>query len=840
MALPDSNSLERETLIEAFHRARQTGERGQAVFFLEKALQTPEYRPEALIWKGIEALQQQRPQHAFVYLSNAANALPSRADVCAMVGRSVLDQQQPERAVQLLTAAWQQMPTDVALRISRWQALSMTQKPENLRKRILTQLPDIDEPKELALVLGLLAAQGDAPTFVGVVRFQPATHEAHGWAVNLRQPRSIVTMQISSNDQVTACSAELAHPLLTAAGLPSSHGGFRVRINDPGAALHAHFDDGNPAAGSPLSNLPAFAPPAPLGKNISRQEPVNVLVPVYDGYDETMECLHSVLRNHSRNRTAHRLVVLDDATPDPRLRQALQSLASAGKIEHVQHAANLGFIRNVNRGMALSPERDVVWLNADTRVHGNWLDRLRAVAYSSQDIASVCPLTNNGELMSFPESRASQAMPDAAQQAELDDLARLTASPAIEIETGCGFCLYIKRSAIDSVGYLDEVHLLRGYGEETDWCLRARARGWRHMGAPHVFVAHQGGISFGDEKALRVAHNNAILTRRYPDASDRYQDFCLRDPLKPARQSLQRARLTQLAKQMTESPTSVWPVSGFKQLHIQQAASKNAVPLTLTWRHQGQKTSVSLEAQLQPLHLRLEYVLPDDASRLVDDLRDLPLDELIYQQLATCPVGLMHLPAALKKPYRILCRDDQLLQPNATHDWAAFAREALRVHLPWKALHKRYTAALPGANFVIEPKRKTLAAAKPTPRTLLIADALHDARLAEQWLALAQRITRENLPVILVVHSDGPWLHALLATGSVHALANVPGLSSADCVLLAGCKAALSLELNPGASWHAPALAASLGLPLYARAGTVANEAGAYSINQLALPLSRT
>jgi GT2 family glycosyltransferase len=837
--MSDSKPIERGTLMDAFHRARQTGERGQAMFVLEKALQTPEYRPEALIWKGIEALQQQRPHHAFIYLTSAADALPNRADVRAMVGRSVLAQQQTERAVQFLNAAWQQMPTDVALRISRWQALSKTETPQSLRKRIVAQLPDIEDPKELALVLGLLAAQPDGPTYTGVARFHAATREVQGWAVNLKNPKSIVSLRISSNEQITDCIAELADPLLTASGLPSTHGAFRVRINDPALTLHVRFDDGTIVAGSPLSNLPLFAPPAPLGKNASRLEPVDVLVPVYDGYDETMECLHSVLRNRSLNRTAHRLVVLDDATPDPQLREALQSLAAAGEIEHVQHPANLGFIRNVNRGMALSPERDVVWLNADTRVHGNWLDRLRAVAYSDKDIASVCPLTNNGELMSFPESRISQPMPDAAQQAELDDLARITASPAVEIETGCGFCLYIKRSALDSVGYLDEVHLLRGYGEETDWCLRARARGWRHMGATHVFVAHQGGISFGDEKALRVAHNNAILTRRYPDASDRYQDFCLRDPLKPARQSLQRARLTHLATQVTESPSSVWPVSGFKQLHIQHDAAKSVAPLTLTWRHQGQKTAVNLQAQLQPLALRLEYLLPDDARQLADDLRDLPLDELVYQQLTSCPVALRELPAALKKPYRILCRDDELLQTNTVHDWSGFARNALSVHLPWKALHKRYAAALPGAKLVTEPKRKTVAAAKPTPRTLFIADALHDASLAEQWLALAQRITRENLPVMLVVHTDGPWLKSLMATGSVHALPNVQGLELSDCVLLAGCKAALSLELNPGAGWDAPELAASVGLPLYATPGPVANEAGAYSINQLALSLSR-
>ncbi|KHL71423.1 glycosyl transferase, partial [Pseudomonas putida] len=144
-------------------------------------------------------------------------------------------------------------------------------------------------------------------------------------------------------------------------------------------------------------------------------------------------------------------------------------------------------------------------------------------------------------------------------QAALDDLARQTDSPPMEIETGCGFCLYIKREALDQVGYLDEVHLARGYGEETDWCLRAREHGWRHMGAPNVFVAHQGGISFGAEKALRVAHNNAILRKRYPDASARYNTFCLRDPIKPARQALQKARLAKLASLPPDARQAHWP-----------------------------------------------------------------------------------------------------------------------------------------------------------------------------------------------------------------------------------------------------------------------------------------
>ncbi len=821
-----------------FHRQRQSGQHGDAAACLERALQTLEYRPEALIWKGIQALQEQRSTHAFIYLASAANALPDRADIRALVGRSILAQQQPALAARQLTAAWQQMPADPALRIMLWQVRSKTEPPEKLRKQILARLPEINDPKELHLVLSLLATQPEPLACVGVVTYDVETAVVQGWAVNLRNPGSVVGLSITNAGQSTSCAADKPHPLLTQAGFPATHGGIQQTITDAALTLDVQFSDGTPLLGSPLLNQPPFVPPVQVGKTRSRQEPVDILVPVYDGYDETLECLNSVIRSRSANRTAHRLVVLDDATPNAPLREALLAMAAAGDIEHVINPVNLGFIRNVNRGMALSPERDVVWLNADTRVHGDWLDRLRAVAYSDKGIASVTPFTNNGELMSFPESRVSHPMPTAEEQAHLDDLARQVDSPAMEIETGCGFCLYIKRRAIVEVGYLDEVHLMRGYGEETDWCLRARSHGWRHMGAPNVFVAHQGGASFGDEKVIRVAYNNAILRKRYPDASARYSAFCLRDVIKPARQALQRARLAELREQINRSPKSQWPATGLKQLHLHNGDCPD-LPLNLVWRYENQRTWISLQANLQPLALNIDYAWPAEQEQLLKDLRDLPLSEVIYAQLFNCPDALIDLPNQLDKPYRIICSDNQLLAQDAQRDWPAFARLATSVQLPFKALHKLYAAALPEAQLTIGSKRKPVAVPKKAPHVLLIADRLRNATLAEQWVALGRRITQDKLPYLLLTDDEGPWLKPLLATGAVHAMPLVNGLKLVECLQLAGCSAALSLEQMPDAGWYGPVQANKSGLPLYAPSGPVATEAGATSIKSLPISLSQ-
>lgn len=816
--------------MDIFHRHRQANEHGPATAALERALHTAEYRPEALVWKGIAALPQ-APELAFLYFGNAAKALPARADIHALIGRSLLAQGHFALATRYLTTAWKTQPNDPALRLTLWQARSQSEAPAALQRMILAQLPDIHTAQEMALVLKLLAAQSDAPRTVGVVRYLPAQREIQGWAVDLANLQAPAAVIIEVDGKRFNTQANAPHPLLSAAGLPATHGGLRVSVPNPTPAVHLRFANGTALLGSPVYAMPAFVPPTAIGGG-GPQQPVDVLIPVYDGLNETLECINSALDARKLNVTPHRLVVIEDRTPVPALAKALKVLAAKGKISLVQNAVNLGFIRSMNRGMALSPNKDVVWLNADTRVHGAWIDRLRQVAYSDASIASVTPFTNNGELMSFPQSQVSHAMPSAQAQAELDELARQVDSPPMEIETGCGFCLYIKRAALDQVGYLDEVHLARGYGEETDWCLRARGLGWRHMGAPNVFVAHQGGISFGAEKVLRVAHNNAILRQRYPDASARYNAFTLRDPIKPARQALQRARLAKLASLKAAEHAASWPTQVEQTLHIHDGSHSDAA-FSLSWRREGHRTWATLQAPLLPLALNLEFSLPDAFDDLVAALRNLPVQALVYEQLARCPAQLCNLPALLDTPYRIHCRDGRLLSNDGTHDWQRFAREAASVQLPSQALRSAYASALPNATLKIQAAPACPPAPTSAPRVLLIGDPFSAPAIAQNWLTLARQIIREQLPLVLLAKDDTPWLKALQATGAVHRLPELHGFTLAERARVAGCGGVLSLAANPGADWQAPLLANALAVPLYARPGPMADEAGASALTSL-------
>lgn len=821
--------------MDIFHRHRQANEHDAAATALERALQIPEYRAEALVWKGIAALPQ-TPKLAFLFFAEAAKALPDRADIHALVGRSLLAQGQLTLATRYLTNAWKLQPNDLGLRLTLWEARSLSETPADLRRMILAHLPDIHTGKELAVVLKLLAAQSDAPGTVGVVRYLPDQKEIQGWAVDLQNPQVPASVQIEANGGRINATASVSHPLLSAAGLPVSHGGLRVSVPNPTPAVTLQFANGTPLLGSPVYAMPVFVPPASAGGG-GENNPVDVLIPVYNGLEETLECINSALDARKLNRTAHRLVVIEDKTPVPALAKALKVLAAKGKITLIQNAVNLGFIRTMNRAMALSPNKDVVWLNADTRVHGAWLDRLREVAYSDERIASVTPFTNNGELMSFPRSQICHDMPSANAQAELDELARQVASPPVEIETGCGFCLYIKRAALDEVGYLDEVHLARGYGEETDWCLRARSHGWRHMGAPNVFVAHQGGISFGAEKVLRVAMNNATLRKRYPDASTRYKAFCLRDPIKPARQALQQARLELLARKPASQRNASWQKDTDYTLRIHDGSMPEA-DFSLSYHQSSHSTWVLLTAPLSPLPLILEFELPNDFTRLVECLRNLPLQAISYEHLARCPMGLCDLPAILNIPYSIQCRDGCLLDQQSDYDWHRFAREAGSVKVPWPALKPIYSDALPDAKLIVETTPVDDEAPRHAPQSLMIGDSLRDQETALAWLDAARHIMQAGLPVRLLAHVDTPWLNQLQATGSVKLLPEVEGLSLAERAQAAGCDGVLSLAYNSG-GWMAPGLASILGVPLLARPIPLKSDNGATDLNNLYLTLSQ-
>lgn len=266
-----------------------------------------------------------------------------------------------------------------------------------------------------------------------------------------------------------------------------------------------------------------------MNTSLSDSAPVDVVVPVYRGLDQTRRCLESVLA--ARQETPFELVLIDDCGPDPGLRTYLAALQGRSGVTLLVNDRNLGFVGSVNRGMALHPDRDVVLLNSDTEVANDWLDRLRRCACSEPEIGTVTPFSNNATICSYPYEGWSGGVPGTLGLRALDALfARANPGLSVEVPTAVGFCMYIRRACLDATGYFDAERFGRGYGEENDFCMRAARAGWRNMLAADLFVYHEGGVSFGAEGSDLQRHAIGVLLEAHPDYLARVEEWKSRDP----------------------------------------------------------------------------------------------------------------------------------------------------------------------------------------------------------------------------------------------------------------------------------------------------------------------
>jgi len=289
---------------------------------------------------------------------------------------------------------------------------------------------------------------------------------------------------------------------------------------------------GRRAARGSEVELPWLPRPAPAPREDVR---VDVVVPVYEALEHVRGCLASVERHTDLRR--HRLVVVDDASPSEETRSGLGRLvaglrARGGDAVVLRNETNRGFVHSANRGLGFSG-RDVLLLNSDTVVAAGWLDRMIAAAYAHPSVASVTPFSNDATICSVPDFCRHSPLPDgfaADRFAEL--VARVSPHVLPELPTGVGFCMYMRRDAIERIGPLDEVEFGHGYGEENDWCLKASALGLRHLLEDSTFVYHHGSASFTPEqRERRVRAALEAVDRLWPHYLRMIHDFIEVNPL---------------------------------------------------------------------------------------------------------------------------------------------------------------------------------------------------------------------------------------------------------------------------------------------------------------------
>lgn len=406
-----------------------------------------------------------------------------------------------------------------------------------------------------------------------------------------------------------------------------------------------------PAAASQIKPAPFPVTPSP--------HPVDVIVPVYRGLADTQLCINSALA--STSQTPWRLIVINDASPEPEVTEWLRERAQQDKrITLLENLENLGFVGTVNRGMAISNSNDVLLLNSDTEVANDWLDRIRRAAYSDQKVASVTPLSNNATICSYPRFCKDNDLPEGYDTARLDELcAQTNPGAVVDVPTGVGFCMYIRRDCLAALGLFDTENFGKGYGEENDFCQRAAASGWRNLHLLDTFVLHTGGVSFGDSKNPRERAAMETLRRLHPDYERDVLAFVQDDPAQPYRLALDIARMR---KAQEEAGIQVVLAvlhdrAGGTLRHVRELAthlSSHAQFLTLT---PAPGRSVRLQSANETEGFLLQFSLENQSAELLEALRNLGVAHIHYHHLLGHDESILDLPHQLSVAYDFTAHD---------------------------------------------------------------------------------------------------------------------------------------------------------------------------------------
>ncbi len=403
-----------------------------------------------------------------------------------------------------------------------------------------------------------------------------------------------------------------------------------------------------------------------IPSSITPTHPVAVILPVYRDIEMTKRCILAAMPGILTVPDT-RIVVINDASPDVGMQEILEQLAARWKSVFVllKNENNLGFVGTVNRGLAYFPDHDVVLLNSDVIVPQDWLARLIEEAYSRPDIGTVTPLSNNATICSFPGFLHENSPPFSLDVDSIDAAFRHTKLPCVVAPTGVGFCMYIRRSCLDMVGYLNQEKFGRGYGEENDLCQRALKSGWINIISPNLYAHHEGGISFLSDKQALVDRAMRVIDELHPRYHASVQSFIAQDPLRRFRiaRYIQLLAITAVPKVLHISHA----IGGGVGQHIEELAqffSDQAAHILLTPHKEEGTVSISL---MTSGHLnKITFQMPKEYDSMVELFKFIGVGLVHIHHTLGLESKIFDLLLDLNIPYYLTVHDFYMLNGNPT------------------------------------------------------------------------------------------------------------------------------------------------------------------------------
>lgn len=219
---------------------------------------------------------------------------------------------------------------------------------------------------------------------------------------------------------------------------------------------------------------------------------VSIVIPVYNQFDYTYQCIASILRN-SGDITCE-IIVGNDCSTD--LTTQINEIITG--ITCINNETNLRFVRNCKQAAKYAKGKYLLFLNNDTQVQENWLEPLVTLIESAEDIGMV------GSKLIYPDGLLQEAggilWKDGSAwnygNRQNPELPQFNYVKEVDYISGASIMTY--RWLWEKIGGFDEL-FAPAYCDDSDLAFTVRSLGYRVMYQPLSVVVHFEGVTNGTD-----------------------------------------------------------------------------------------------------------------------------------------------------------------------------------------------------------------------------------------------------------------------------------------------------------------------------------------------------
>ncbi|TRV45231.1 MAG: glycosyltransferase [Microcystis panniformis Mp_MB_F_20051200_S9] len=253
-----------------------------------------------------------------------------------------------------------------------------------------------------------------------------------------------------------------------------------------------------------------LAEPRPLEIASSDDPLVSIIIPVYNQFAYTFNCLESLTVNLSSD-LAYEIIIVNDASTDETLEQ-LDTLVKGIKV--LTNAENSGFIRSCNYGASQAKGQYLYFLNNDTRILENCLESLLKLIVNNPQVGAV------GSKLIYANSKQQEAGGIIWNSADGWNYGRLDSPEEPEynyvrpVDYCSGASLLVPADLFKQLGGFCQ-DFIPAYYEDTDLCFAIRELGYQVLYQPQSNVIHYEGITSGTDLSSGIKQYQVINQTKF-------------------------------------------------------------------------------------------------------------------------------------------------------------------------------------------------------------------------------------------------------------------------------------------------------------------------------------